>query len=180
MVQGFSLQSGGDVRVDSRLGEGTRFEIWLPEVAEVRPPRHPAEPVAEAAGTAHVLLVDDADDVLITLAAFLRTGGFTSQQASGAKQALEVLGGGARFDLLVTDYMMPSMKGPDLIRQARLIQPDLPALVISGYADVSDVTVALANTTFLHKPFQRSELIAQVRAAVAGARRAASETSSAS
>jgi len=166
MVQGFCRQSGGDVRATSRLGEGTSFEIWLPEVEAEAPQGSKRARPASVEPVGHVLLVDDAQDVLTMVGAFLRTGGFTVYPASGGKQALSVLASGEHFDLLITDYMMPSLKGPELIRQARLIQPDLPAVVISGYADVEDFLADLPGTVLLKKPFRRDELIAQASAQI--------------
>jgi CheY-like chemotaxis protein len=111
-----------------------------------------------------VLLVDDAADVLILLDAFLRGGGFTVHQAQGGQQALAALAAGERFDVLVTDYMMPEMNGVALIAHARAIQPGLPALVISGFSDAADFMSSLPDALVLHKPFNRDQLITQIAA----------------
>jgi PAS domain S-box-containing protein len=164
MVQGFCRQSGGDVRVSSAPGKGTCFEIWLPEAAATTPHHHPVERLAPAGQAARVLLVDDAADVLILLDAFLRGGGFTVHQAQGGQQALAALAAGERFDVLVTDYMMPEMNGVALIAHARAIQPGLPALVISGFSDAADFMSSLPDALVLHKPFNRDQLITQIAA----------------
>jgi len=162
MVQGFCRQSGGDVRAISEPGQGSRFEIWLPEAGTSAPARQQTATSASPNAGGQVLVVDDMPDVLRTMVAFLRSAGFAVVAASGAKQALSMIRDGQYFDLLVTDYMMPSMKGPDLIRHARLLQPGLPAVVVSGYADVSGFLADLPNTFLLHKPFSRAELVEQV------------------
>ncbi len=167
MVQRFARQSGGDVRVMSTVGKGTRFEIWLSEFDE---PASPGSLVSESktmAQEGNVLLVDDAEDVLIIVAAFLRAGGFTVHQASSGQQALWALVAGTRFDLLITDHMLPVMKGAELIRRVRQMQPDLPALVISGFADAVDQLKDMPDVKVLMKPFQRGELIEAVGRLVA-------------
>jgi signal transduction histidine kinase len=168
MVQGFSRQSGGDVRVMSKLGEGTRLEIWLPQAEDDAQPAPPLQNTKNdmPCQCGRVLLVDDCSDVLVAIAAFLRTAGFTVFQALDGKQALAALADGERFDVLITDFMMPTMKGPELIKQARLFQLGLPALVISGFAGVSDALADLPGVMFLQKPFRRDQFIAQVNALV--------------
>jgi CheY-like chemotaxis protein len=159
MVQGFSRQSGGDVRVTSALGQGTRFEIWLPEDPGAEP--EPAAPAPRAMlRSGSVLLVDDSRDVLVTVGAFLRRGGYTVEHAEGGHQALALLEAGRRFDALVTDYMLPGLSGLELVKRARDFQPGLPALVISGYAEVTNFMTGLPNATLLQKPFQRNAFLA--------------------
>jgi len=167
MVQRFARQSGGDVRVMSAVGKGSRFEIWLPEFVE---PAVQDDLVSLPTGMAqegNVLLVDDAEDVLVIVAAFLRAGGFTVHQASSAQQALWALVAGTRFDLLITDHMLPVMKGVELIRRVRKMQPDLPALVISGFVDAVDHLKDMPDVMVLMKPFQRGELIETVSRLIA-------------
>jgi signal transduction histidine kinase/CheY-like chemotaxis protein len=166
MVQGFSRQSGGDTRVLSTPGQGSRFEIWLPEALAPLAPPHPHLAPACAAPMGNVLLVDDAADVLITFSAFLRRGGFNVRQARDGQQALAALADGERFDVLVTDYMMPGMNGLELVKQARKLQPGLAALVVSGFIEVADFMVDLPGTILLHKPFKRDRFIEQISALV--------------
>ena len=176
MVQGFSRQSGGDVRVMSKLGEGTRFEIWLPEVEAEEFQSRPVEQVENDVQNGRVLLVDDEADMLITLSAILHSSGFAVCQASDGNQALAILETGDRFDLLITDYMMPGMKAPELIGRARQIQAGLLALVISGFADSPDLLADLPDTKTLMKPFRGGRFIAQVGALVAQRKRSLTTT----
>jgi PAS domain S-box-containing protein len=164
MVQGFCRQSGGDVRAISTPPNGACFEVWLPELppAALRPG---AAEYDEGAGrAARVLLVDDAADVLILLDAFLRAGGCTVRQAAGGAAALAALAAGERFDVLVTDYMMPDINGLELITRARRIQPVLPAIVISGFTETADMLNDLPDAVLLHKPFSRDQLAGQIAA----------------
>jgi signal transduction histidine kinase/CheY-like chemotaxis protein len=167
MVQRFARQAGGDVRVTSALGAGSRFEIWLPEFDEPAPRALAAGDVLVGGAGGTVLLVDDAEDVLIVVAAFLRTGGFMVHQASSGQQALWTMVAGTHFDVLITDHMMPSMKGGELIHRVREVQPELPALVISGFADAVDHLTDLPDIMVLTKPFQREELVAMVNQLIA-------------
>jgi DNA-binding response OmpR family regulator len=107
-----------------------------------------------------VLLVDDSRDVLVTVGAFLRRGGYAVEHAEGFHQALALLEAGRRFDALVTDYMIPGLSGLELVKRARDFQPGLPALVISGYAEVTNFMTGLPNATLLQKPFQRNAFLA--------------------
>jgi len=174
MVQGFSRQSGGDVRILSVPGEGTTVEIWLPEVAAPRKVATPQKAASPQSGT--VLLVDDSRDVLVMVDAFLRKGGFAVRQAGNGYEALAALAAGEKFDLLVTDYMMPGLDGLGLIRQARNFRPGLPALIISGYAETNEELLDLPDTAFLTKPFQRDNFLAQVGALIGAAQARMSET----
>jgi PAS domain S-box-containing protein len=167
MVQGFARQSGGDVRAFSALGKGSRFEIWLPE-DHVRAPEPEVARERAPDCTGHVLLVDDARDVLIMIEAFLRKAGFTVQRANGGEQALAAIAAGTHFDVLITDYMMPQFSGVELIRRARQMNAGLPALVISGYAEATDSLAGMEHATLLLKPFDRDELTARVSALIAG------------
>src|SRR5262249_37189535 len=137
MVQGFALQSGGTVRIHSRLGEGTTVELWLPR-AEVPPAAETAQQSVMnfEHGTASVLLCDDDDQVRRFLTEFLQSLDYAVVEARDGQTAVQLLEEGAKADLLVVDYAMPGMNGLETIRQARLRRPNLPSLLISGFAGV--------------------------------------------
>lgn len=158
MVQGFSRQSGGDARIFSTVGQGTRVEIWLPAASIARAPQPPP------ASRGHVLLVDDMADTLITTSAFLERDGFTVQRATGAGEALSLIASGAGFDIIITDYMMPGLTGVDLIDQVRAQRPRLPALIITGFAEILGYVPESHGTKVLRKPFKREALARQIDA----------------
>ncbi|MBN8875029.1 MAG: response regulator [Rhodospirillales bacterium] len=161
MVHGFARQSGGDMRVLSRLGEGTRVEVWLP-VAE-QPVEDPPEPLLTIErGAGRVLLVDDEAEVLVTLGSFLRGTGFTVDTVGSGDEALSRLARGPEIDVLVTDYAMPGLDGPELVAQARQLRPDLPVLVVSGYAEAERLESRAPETRVMRKPFRRKALVQQV------------------
>jgi signal transduction histidine kinase/CheY-like chemotaxis protein len=160
MVQGFAAQSGGVVRVRSKLGEGTTIELWLPKAEE--------PPVAERlertvppgdGGAARVLFCDDDDGVRSLLGEYLQSIGYTVHEVSGGEEVVRVLDSGAEIDLLVIDYAMPGMNGLETIRQARLRQPDLRCLLITGHAGI--LSGDSTGVTLLRKPFQPRQLARQ-------------------
>jgi PAS domain S-box-containing protein len=167
MVYGFAKQSGGAFHIYSRVGEGTRAEIWLPRAA--------AEAVARSdeasgetwqAGTGRalrILLVDDHEGVRETTAALLRDLGHDVVEAADGPKLLALLDGEPGCcDLLVTDYAMPHVSGTELIRQARQLQPGLPAVIITGYADAQSISKRPDDVPVLAKPFTPEQLGAVV------------------
>jgi len=163
-VQGFIAQSGGEFRISSQPNQGTIVELVLPGViARERP-----APAIEQGETAHrrLLFVDDAPDVLVTIGSFLKGAGFDVVPALGPALALRALRDEAPFDCLVTDFVMPAMSGTELIAQARIICPDLPALVITSWVDAVHVSEH-RRTGILLKPFRRDALVEALRRLIA-------------
>jgi CheY-like chemotaxis protein/two-component sensor histidine kinase len=156
MVHGLALQLSGALTIQSRPGLGTNVELWLP-VSDAAPDRaDPAvggEVVTRAAGCA--LLVDDEALVRASTADMLADLGYDVVEAETAEQALRQVGEGLRPDLLVTDHLMPGMNGTDLALTLRAERPDLPVLVVSGYAESDGLALDLPR---LAKPFRREEL----------------------
>lgn len=159
MIHGLAAQLGGALLIDSEPGMGTNVELWLPSTnAEVQASASMAEsqwPVKR--GTA--LVVDDDELVRNSTADMLADLGYRVVEAESAEHALEVVHGGAVFDLVVTDHLMPGMTGTDLARNLKQRYPDLPVLVISGYADVEGIAADLPR---LAKPFRKDELAARL------------------
>jgi nitrogen-specific signal transduction histidine kinase/CheY-like chemotaxis protein len=167
MVHGFARQSGGDLRLTSAPGQGTRAEIWLPldksytsECPSLRPAR------IEGRRAGRVLLVDDAEDVLLTLSTFLQGTGYQVVSVDGGQAALDVLAQDGEFDVLVTDYAMPELDGMALLREMAAIRPGLPALIVTGFADVALDQDLPAPVHLLRKPFRRDELMRALDALV--------------
>ena len=158
MALGFAEQSGGAMRLESSIGKGTRVELQLPATDLVDGPLAAQRPArAPLQGVGRVLLVDDAADVLLVTAAFLQKVGFTVSRACNGPEALGLLLAGERFDVLVTDYAMAGMNGIDVIERVRATQAGLPAVILTGYAEVAD---RLPETVeVLGKPFARKTLV---------------------
>ncbi len=163
MVHGLTSQLGGTLRISSRVGQGTSIELWLPQTAlEPKPAMEDDAIVEQAKGKGTVLLVDDEFLVRMSTADMLTELGYEVIETASAEQALEVVAKAIPFDMLVTDQMMPGMKGVELAATIRSSHPNMPVLIISGYAGSDGVDGSLP---WLSKPFRiedLSEILAEV------------------
>ncbi|WP_169742858.1 PAS domain S-box protein [Muricoccus aerilatus] len=160
-VYGFAKQSGGELHVESEVGRGSTFTLYLPQ-AEGKPvvaPMQPAEGAdAPADGRRNVLLVEDNTQVGEFARQMLEDLGYVPSWAPNAKAALELLEGDAsRFDVVFSDVVMPGMNGIELGKEIRRRWPNLPVVLTSGYSHV------LANDgaqgfELLNKPYSAEEL----------------------
>jgi CheY-like chemotaxis protein len=160
MVHGLASQLGGGLTIASRPGEGTAVALWLPISAVAVDDDDQALGVvapAKALGTA--LLVDDEDLVRMSTADMLADLGYEVVEAGSAEEALRLVGEGLEPDLLVTDHLMPGLSGEELARDLRLGRPDMPVLIVSGYAEAAGIAPSLPRLT---KPFRSAELAARV------------------
>lgn len=173
-VYGIIRQTGGYLHVDSVVGEGTVFTIYLPRLAEgeMSAPDEDEESVDDTArdltGTACVLLVEDEDAVRTFGARALANKGYEVLEAESGENALEVLSAqkGRIPDLLVTDVIMPNMDGPTLAKKLRAKNPDLKIVFISGYTEEKLKDHMDDRTWFLPKPFTLKQLAAKVKEAL--------------
>ena len=166
-VYGIIRQNGGFVQVESELGQGTTFRIYLPLVrAEPSGAPSGAAPAERRGGHETVLVVEDEKSVRVTLCHFLKDLGYTVLAAEAADGALRLAAGhSGEIHLLITDVVMPGMSGRDLAQQLARRRPGLKCLFISGYtADViANRGVLEEGTDFLAKPFSRDDLARKVR-----------------
>ena len=159
MVQGFIAQSAGTVQIASSLGEGTCVKLWLPR-AEGRSTASvsadPGELVTEP-HPARILVCDDDADVLSLIGALLRDRGHTVWEAANPSFALQTLESERPVDLLLVDYAMPEMNGRVVIERARVCQPGIKTLLMTGYAEALR-DHAMFGSPVLPKPFKAAEL----------------------
>jgi signal transduction histidine kinase len=163
-VFGTAKQLGGEVTVDSRVGQGTCVTLYLPR-ATIGPAHAdaPSAALPEAPGRLQILLVDDDGQVRSTAAAMLEEMGHTVSAMGSGSEALRVLAGENAVDLLLADYAMPGMTGGELAARAVAARPRLRVLLMTGYADAA----ALPNgAPVLRKPFAFAELAQAVRHAL--------------
>jgi signal transduction histidine kinase/ActR/RegA family two-component response regulator len=168
MVHGLAAQSGGKLQLKSTPGEGTTVTIWLPAAdgatLDATRPEEPEAPIAHTR-VLSILLVDDEELVRVGTADMLADLGHAVSQAASGVQALELLRRDG-IDLMVTDYAMPGMSGAELARAAQALRPELPVLMITGYADLAEgVGRGLPR---LPKPFRQADLAARIAELVAG------------
>jgi two-component system cell cycle sensor histidine kinase/response regulator CckA len=186
-VYGFIKQTGGFIYVDSEVGKGATFRIFLPRyvptVEEVRAAELPVttaptlattdsaaeetkRPATDLTGHGTILLVEDEEGLRSLNARGLRSRGYSVIEASNGVEAMEALEqkNGA-VDLVVSDVVMPEMDGPTLLKTMRGRNPDLKIIFVSGYAeDAFDKSLPENQQfAFLPKPFTLSQLVAAVK-----------------
>ncbi len=171
MVLGFMRQSGGTVRVYSELGEGTTFKLYFPisKSGKVSSPQKSSTPSRLTTGGQTVLVVEDEPELLDLLVTTLSNAGYNVVAASSGDEAFEIFQRNPGFDLLLTDIVMPgTLQGTSLSRALRELNPDLPAVFMSGYA--SEATVhgngLRSEDIRLMKPVTRSALLAALDTAL--------------
>ncbi len=170
----------GEVAVTSRLGEGTRFDVWLPRAAPPEAPAEQGRPEETKTGggvPGRILVVDDERAIRELLAAALaRAGHAVEVAADGAEGLARLEGADPPFDLLITDVSMPGMDGFELALAAESATPGLPVVLMSGLADVSFPGLGLdpVAVRVLAKPFRLAEATACVEAALTASRLASS------
>jgi PAS domain S-box-containing protein len=156
MVHGLAEQSGGRLVLKSRKGEGTTAELWLPIAeAESAAPERAAEEAAQPTRPLRVLVVDDDVLVLTNTAAMLEDLGHEVIEATSGEQALRVLRRAKGIDLVVTDEIMPGMRGTQLIEAIRAEWPTLKVVLATGYAELPPGSEELPR---LNKPFLQQDL----------------------
>ena len=175
-VYGVVKQSGGFITVDSDLGKGTIFQIYLPRhaatEAEAAVPDEPERAAhRDVTGQDTILLVEDEDAVRSFAARALRMRGYTVMEASGGEAALDIVRKhpGA-IDLLISDVVMPNMDGPTLVRAASRLRPEMRVIFMSGYAEDAfrRNEEKAEELHFLPKPFGLKQLVAKVKEVLSG------------
>ena len=162
MVYGFAKQSNGAFRIESSLGKGTTGLLWLPRAPMengVKKDQRRSKKRRQATRKMKILLVDDHAEVRSTTAAVLGEQGHTVVEAANGSEALKALKKhDCKMDLLISDYAMPQVSGTDFLREARELCPDVPALIITGYAEAEAISDRPAGVEVLLKPFTESAL----------------------
>jgi PAS domain S-box-containing protein len=164
-VYGYVKQSGGYARIESEPGAGTRVELFLPRSHEL-----PAMPVTagggEPAGRGEtILMVEDSQLVRHAVRRMLSSLGYAVIEAATATEAIELLNGAQRIDLLFTDMVLPGgLGGAELAETARGLRPDIRVLYTSGYTQMQ--TLLAGNEegiALLPKPYTKAELARRLR-----------------
>ena len=164
MVHGLASQLGGGLTITSQPGQGTTVDLWLPiSTVAVEEDGHKQTATADPKAQGTALLVDDEDLIRMSTADMLMDLGYEVVEASSAEEALQQVQDGLRPDLVVTDHLMPGLTGVDLARDLRSRRPDLPVLIVSGYAEIDGIAPGFPRLT---KPFRVAELAASLSALV--------------
>jgi PAS domain S-box-containing protein len=170
MVYGFARQSGGQVRIHSRPGEGTSVKIYLPAAQvepEVAAPTAAAVPVG---GGQTVLVVEDDASVRLLVREVLEEMGYITLEAADAPAAIPILSSDTHLDLMVSDVGLPGMNGRQLAEVARQHRAELPILFITGYAENAAIRAGFlgTNMSMITKPFSLEELAHKIDEMLAG------------
>ncbi len=168
-VYGIVKQTGGFIAVDSviKIPSGTTFKIFLPRFQgeETLEAVQPEMSLTDLTGGGKILLVEDEDAVRLFSARALREKGYTVIESSSGEAALNLVKAGERFDLLVTDVVMPKIDGPTLSKKIKDYHPEIKTIFISGYTeDTFRKNLGHdAKIHFLAKPFSLKDLAAKVK-----------------
>jgi PAS domain S-box-containing protein len=165
-VYGIVKQSCGHIRVDSAPDKGTRFELYFP-LAETQiaasPGPSPAE-MAEDAGGATILVADDEATLRQVVVEILRASGYRVLEAQTAAEALEIAQEHpGQLDILLTDIVMPGLRGTELARRVTKVNPGIQVVYMSGYAEGFPEAQLPPNSVFLQKPFRFATLLEQLK-----------------
>ena len=175
VIYGFINYCSGEIRVDSVPGGGTSIELWLPVMTQdlkqfeaapapvvpdnrerTVPPVSPSEKNGQT-----ILVVDDEESVRAVTAGFLRHVGYTVLEADNGADGLALATQHKEIALVVMDVMMPGMNGNEAAQKMTAMKPGLPVLFVTGYTDPG---LLPDDARVLHKPYRRSELLAEVKA----------------
>ncbi len=166
MVYGFVKQSGGHLQIESKLGYGTRIDLYLPATDGGERSTVAADVDLPTLGDETILVVEDEADVATIVSSFLRSLGYAVRIASSEAGALAILEKEPQIGLLFTDVMLgQGGNGIDLAREARARWPQLPVLLTSGYTDPTQASGVDDGAGFdlLRKPYRREQLGAAIR-----------------
>ena len=168
-VYGVVKQTGGCLWVDTELGVGSKFEVYLPRVND------PVDcgdvigrniPVCKSAQQT-VLLVEDEPGVREVASEFLSASGYRVLAAEDGEHAMQFVARESTIDVLITDMVMPRMRGPELARELLRWKPAVKVIYMSGYLEPTDADGDLVKDAFfLNKPFSRESLVTQVAEAL--------------
>ncbi|HLF57626.1 MAG TPA: PAS domain S-box protein, partial [Thermoanaerobaculia bacterium] len=165
---GIVRQSGGTIEVESRPGRGSRFSVILPRADEEAEAAGPSAGRANTVGGSEsILLVEDEPSLRELARRVLEGAGYRVREAASGSEALALVAAqpAHAFDLLVTDVVMPGMRGTELARRLARSSPGLLVLLMSGYSeeDLSDVRELEGRSALLAKPFSNDVLLGKVR-----------------
>ncbi|MGK5091801.1 response regulator [Deltaproteobacteria bacterium TL4] len=165
VVLGIVQQHQGHIEVDSKEGEGSTFHLYFPVSREtIKPQASPEKSLTQ--GNERILLIDDEPLVTDLVKEMLIKLGYEVTNFSDCAQALTLFTDHAQdFDLVITDYGMPKMNGKQLTAKIKEIRPELPVILITGYADlvVKEDIVTWKIDGLLKKPFKLASLSQVVR-----------------
>jgi CheY-like chemotaxis protein len=166
-VYGIVKQNHGNVWAANAPAGGTEFSVYLPRTLDRESAPAVASDAASPGGHEHILLIEDNPAVRETTAALLESAGYRVSQAADGEEALAALGDAGGVDLLISDVVMPGLRGAEVVARARARHRHLPALFLSASVEDRDSPGLSAGAELLAKPYSPEMLFAAVRRALA-------------
>ena len=166
IVYGIVQQSDGYLFVESELGQGAKFNVYLPRLEESVPGPETIPAGPSLRGNETLLVVEDEDDLRDSICEYLASLGYNVLAAASGPQALDIAAQfEARIDLLISDLVMPRLGGRELAQLLTAARPALKTIFISGYTDdeIVRLSVAEESIAFLQKPFSLATLARKLR-----------------
>lgn len=170
LVHAIVDEHGGSIHVESHLGKGSTFYIYLPIVMEKKAslPRHEKKANLQT-GTETIMVVDDEEDIRELSTELLEAFGYTVYVFENGEEALEAFNlEQDKFDLVITDMTMPRMTGATLVQELFKIQKDLPTILCTGYSEniSKKEAMGMGIKKYLQKPLQNKDLLTAIREAL--------------
>jgi two-component system, cell cycle sensor histidine kinase and response regulator CckA len=165
-VHGIVKQSGGELHVDSALGEGTTFTIYFPRVSGTILADVPKKAARAGGGSETILVVEDEAPLRHLVRRVLMKKGYVVLEAANAEEAIRICENESQhFDLIVTDVVMPGLNAREMVERIAEMRSGIKVLFMSGYHKdhVMVQNLATATIDFLHKPFSPQDLAEKVR-----------------
>ena len=170
MAYGIIKQSGGYIEVNSAVGQGTTFRIWLPTTRDASSTSKLQSSISPR-GRGTILIVEDEAELRQAIAESLSALGYRVLEAQHGSEALEIVEKhSGQIDLLLSDAVMPHLRGVDLLHRIRASYPGIKLILMSGNPEATSPSSASGeagepdgNIVFLQKPFAHAELAKTVR-----------------
>jgi len=166
MVYGIIRQHNGFVEVDSEVGKGTTFKIYLPVAQTTTEETQPAVSTPIEGGSETILVAEDDEIVRGLVASILMQSGYTVIEAENGEDAVnKFMANRSKIKLLLLDVIMPKKNGKEVYEKIRIFEPDIKTLFLSGYtADIMHKKGLLEKgLNFLLKPVDLNDLVQKVR-----------------